>query len=178
MVISLLLLSILCDFRNIIRNLKIPTHLALRKKQDIVKGRIERMQFRYSFKWFSLSAMKNDITTVRKLISSTWYYNSNFFCNSGQIVAALICSRIIAKGNPALMFRRHVSGQLQCRLSEGFSGISWAALWAAGPRQALRPPGLHLTSSSLGTADYNSGSAFWSPDGLCFNYKILSAFLQ
>jgi len=64
MVISLLLLSILCRGWNIIRNLEIPTHLALRKKQDIVKGSIEWMQFRYPLQWFSFSAMKNNIPTV------------------------------------------------------------------------------------------------------------------
>ena len=64
MVISWLLLPGSSSGRHIIRNLMVPTHLALRKKEDIVKSRVEWMEVRYALVMFLLPVIENDVPTI------------------------------------------------------------------------------------------------------------------
>ena len=64
MVISWQLLLGSSSSRHIIRNLIVPTHLALRKKKDIVKSRVEWMEVRYALVMFPLPVIENNALTI------------------------------------------------------------------------------------------------------------------
>jgi len=64
MVVSWLLLLESSSNQHIIRKLMVPPHLALGKKKDIVKSRIEWMEVRYALVMFPLPAIENDVPTI------------------------------------------------------------------------------------------------------------------
>jgi hypothetical protein len=104
MIISWSHLSDLCHLCDIMRYLVIPTHLSGWKEQNIMECRVERMHLRDVLKWLSLSVMENDVSTIGKLLSSTWYHGCNLSSDCGKIVSMTISARIIMKSNPTLMF--------------------------------------------------------------------------
>ena len=98
---------------NIIRNIWMPTHLTIRKQQNMVKGWIKGMDFRYVLQR-SFFAIQNNVSAVWKIFFCAWNHCSNFSWYSWEIVSTMICARKILKSNLALMLRRHVLCQLQC----------------------------------------------------------------
>jgi hypothetical protein len=108
-----------------ILDLRMPLKLASRKEQNIVKGRIKWMQISDALEGRAMPAIENNITCALWLITIAWKNDGDFIVGGiRQIVTATVTGLIKAQSYLALLFWRHVSGELMgllvhlnCRMS-------------------------------------------------------------
>ena len=115
-----------------------PSKLASWKEQDIMKGRIERMEFTNLLQTTATS-IQDDVSSFLSVLITISRKNDCYLvgCVCGQIITAMVCITIKAKGNFTLLVWSHVLSelisllvQLDCRMAtikhvlEGLHGCS------------------------------------------------------
>jgi hypothetical protein len=107
--LSILIVSI----GDCILNVRIPLKLACGKQQDVVKGRIEWMDICDVLEGRAIPAVENDVTCALWLITISWKNDSDLVVGGiRKIVAVMVTVFIELQSDLALLFWRHVPGEL------------------------------------------------------------------